>query len=93
MLAAGVESEDGFEYPLLACARAGLGKNASKQRITAAVAVTFFCGNSLSGFRSSISKQGRNVTNAIGYLDSRCRIIDANHCSQVAEGNPPTFDT
>ena len=29
-----------------------------------------------------------NITGAIGYLDSRCRIIDANLCPQVAEGNP-----
>jgi hypothetical protein len=95
MLAAEVESEVGFEYPLLPCARASPDKTANKQRITAAEAVTFLCGDSLSGFRSSISKQGRNITNAISYLDSRCRIIDANDCWQVAEGNlrPLTFDS
>ena len=84
MLAAGVESEFVFGYVLLACARACPGESANKQKTMAVEAVTFFCGDSFSGLSSSIWKQGLNITNAIGYLDSRCRIIDANDCRQGA---------
>ena len=87
MLAAGVESESVFEYPLLACAHACPGHSANKQRITAAEAVIFSGGDALSGFRSSIWKQGLNITDAIAQLDSRCRIIDANDCWRVTEGS------
>jgi hypothetical protein len=66
MLAAGVESEFEFGYALPTCARACAGQSANKQKTTAVEAVTFLGGDSLSGFSSSIWKQGLNITNAIG---------------------------
>ena len=57
MLAAGVESEFVFEYPLLPCAHACPGKSTNKQKTTVVEAVTFFCGDAISGFSSCIWKQ------------------------------------
>ena len=91
MVAAGVESRSVRAYGLPPCPSACPGNRANKQRITAVEATILWCGDSLSWFRSSISKRGLNITNSIGYLDSRCRIIDANDCQWVKAIPPLIF--